>query len=57
MLRCMNGFRYPYTEDVRNGRYTEVFIDEEPDMIGMAPNYDRFKGWSIEEVLVWLNID
>lgn len=31
--------------------------DEEPDFIGGAPNYDKFEGWTAEEVLVWLNID
>lgn len=31
--------------------------DEEPDFIGGAPNYDKFKGMTPEEVLVLLNID
>lgn len=31
--------------------------DEEPDFIAGAPNYDKFEGWTPEEVLVWLNID
>jgi len=31
--------------------------DEQPDFIGGAPNYDKFNGWTAEEVLVWLNID
>lgn len=57
MSRCANGSKFPHADDVKNGRYTEAFVDEEPDMIGMAPNYDKFKGWDIEEVLVWLNID
>lgn len=30
---------------------------EEPDWIGNAPNYDKFHGWTPEEVLVHLNID
>lgn len=30
---------------------------EQPDWIAGAPNYDKFKGWTPEEVLVWLNID
>lgn len=30
---------------------------EEPDWIGNAPNYDKFHGWTPEEVLVYLNID
>ena len=29
----------------------------EPDFIGNAPNYDKFKGWPIEKTLSWLNID
>lgn len=31
--------------------------EEQPDMIGLAPNYEKFKGWDIERVLVFLNID
>ena len=34
-----------------------IYEEEEPDFIGNAPNYDKFKGWTAEEVLVWLNID
>ena len=30
---------------------------EEPDFVGGAPNYDKFKRWDPESVLVWLNID
>lgn len=51
---------YPNAEDVKKGRYTRVVVDAddvEPDFIGNAPNYDKFKGWSDEKVLVWLNID
>lgn len=59
MSRCTNGFKYPHADDVKNGRYTKMFIeiDEEPDFIGMAPNYDKFKGWDDEKVRVWLNVD
>ena len=36
-------------------------IDDRPDYIrtaaGIAPNYEKFKGWDDEKVLVWLNID
>lgn len=28
-----------------------------PDFIGNAPNYEKFKGWDVEKVLVWLNVD
>lgn len=31
--------------------------DAEPDFVAGAPNYDKFHGWSPEEVLIWLNID
>ena len=33
--------------------------DDEPDTFGIAPNYDKFtrKGWTVEEVLSWFNID
>lgn len=31
--------------------------NEEPDFIGGAPNYEKFKGMTPEEVLVYLNMD
>lgn len=33
--------------------------DDEPDSFGIVPNYDKFtrKGWTVEEVLSWFNID
>ena len=37
-----------------NSSYTPT---EAPNMIGLAPNYEKFKGWDIERVLVFLNID
>ena len=46
---------YPYAEQLQNARPSAR--EEEPDFIGNAPNYDKFQGWSCEEVLVWLNID
>lgn len=45
---------YPSADIVYQNNYA---IDEEPDFIGMAPNYDKFEGWDIEEVLVFLNVD
>ena len=36
---------------------TSPEIGEEPDFIGGAPNYEKFRGWSPEKVLSWLNID
>jgi len=38
-------------------RKAKAEMTEEPDMIGNAPNYDKFKGWTVEQVLTWLNID
>lgn len=39
----------------------EVQLDDEPDFIPgsgtVCPNYEKYKGWTAEEVLVWLNID
>lgn len=32
-------------------------VDEEPDFVGDKPNWEKFKGWPVEKVLVWLNID
>ena len=50
---------YPGVKEAEEQRntFTGQAEDEEPDFIGNAPNYDKFKGWSTEEVLVWLNID
>ena len=31
--------------------------DDAPDFIAGAPNYDKFRGWTPDEVMVWLNID
>ena len=50
--------KYPGTEDVERIRCTPKYIEEEPDFVyPFAPNYEKFRGWSPEEVLVWLNID
>lgn len=35
----------------------DAIVDEEPDFIGNAPNYEKFDGWDAERVLAWLNID
>ena len=51
----MKKHEYPGIDEAERERiYAE---DEEPDFIGGAPNYDKFEGWTAEEVLVWLNID
>jgi len=31
--------------------------DEEPDWIAGAPNYDKYPGFTAEEILVMFNID
>ena len=50
--------KYPRTEEAEKMRKGKPPIeDEQPDFIGNAPNYDKFEGWTVEEVLVWLNID
>ena len=50
--------RYPGIEEAERMRYGKRYeIMEDPDFVGGAPNYEKFNGWSAEEVLVWLNID
>ena len=53
---------YPGVQDVEaeKNRRAEARAkekDHQPDFIGGAPNYDKFEGWTPEEVLSWLNID
>lgn len=48
---------YPGIKEAERARVQPHSEEEEPDWIGGAPNYDKFKGWTPEEVLVWLNID
>ena len=47
--------KYPGIEEAERQR--EVVVEEEPDMIGLSPNYEKFKGWEPERVLTLLNID
>ena len=58
--------RYPGTKEAETeranaSRRAAVRIDNEPDFIPgtsrIIPNYEAFKGWKPEEVLVFLNID
>ena len=49
--------RYPGIEEAERMRYGKRYEVEEPDFVGGAPNYEKFIGWSAEEILVWLNID
>jgi len=49
---------YPGTREAERERGRKKAIDETaPDFIGGAPNYDKFEGYTPEQVLVWLNID
>lgn len=54
--------KYPGVEEAEKERIRVQKMkfhekDEEPDLIGTAPNYKKFKGWDVEKVLVWLNVD
>lgn len=49
--------KYPGEKEAEAERAKQPAEDEEPDFIGGAPNYDKFEGWTAEEVLAWLNID
>ena len=54
----MKKHEYPGTKEVEIEREAnQPEMDEEPDFICGAPNYDKFPGWTPEEVLVFLNID
>ena len=50
--------QYPGAEEAERQKPLPS-TDDEPDSYGMTPNYDKFikKGWTVEEVLVWFNID
>ena len=52
--------RYPGIEEAEQERSAwekNYEAEEDPDFIGLAPNYNKFLGWKPEEVLVYLNID
>ena len=51
---------YPGVDDVEaeKDRIAERSkLDIEPDFVCGAPNYEKFKGFTPEQVLVWLNVD
>lgn len=51
-------YTYPGIAEAETERAKKYCSESsEPDFIGNAPNYDKFKGWTPEEVLVFLNID
>lgn len=47
---------YPGIEQAEKEKEKKI-LTEQPDFIGGKPNYDKFKGWETEKILVWLNID
>lgn len=55
----MRRHRIPDTEypTGREEISSRVVFSGEPDMLGSVPNYNKFRKWKPEEVLVWLNVD
>ena len=49
--------KYPGVKEIEIEQSKQSKEAEAPDFICGAPNYDKFEGWTPEEVLVWLNID
>ena len=61
-MTVRNKSLYPGVLEVEEGknRRAKQMAEQkrsQPDFIGAAPNYDKFEGWTPEEVLSWLNID
>ena len=51
---------YPGIDQVERIKGTTTTpIEIKPDFMPgtLAPNYEKFKGWTPEKVLIWLNID
>lgn len=49
---------YPGTAEAEAERAKGDYNNnDDPDFICGAPNYDKFKGWTPEEILVFLNVD
>ena len=46
-----------YKDRLAEKAKVDAIVNEEPDFIGGAPNYDKYEGWDAERVLAWLNID
>ena len=44
-------------EKIKDDIKANAQVDEIPDFVYGKPNYDKFAGWPVEKVLVWLNID
>ena len=44
--------------ELEKSAWKKGFIkDEQPDFIGTAPNYEKFRFWPPEKVLMHLNVD
>lgn len=52
----MSKQKYPSTEEAEKERGKKSYSDDDPDFVCGAPNYDKFEGWTPEQVLAWLNI-
>lgn len=49
---------YPYAQEIKAYKKEKPQkVDRVPDFIGNKPNYDKFPGRDIENILTWLNID
>ena len=50
---------YPGEAEVERekDRVFRTVLYEEPMFVGGKPNWDRFTGWEVPKVLVWLNVD
>lgn len=61
-MTVRNKSLYPGVLEIEEGknRGAKQMAEEkkrQPDFVCGAPNYDKFEGWTPEEVLSWLNID
>ena len=57
-----NACLYPGVKEVeaeKDRQYKEKkkHYNDEPDFVSGKPNHKKFKGWTADEVLVWLNMD
>ena len=48
---------YYHCEVIDVTEHIRIPMEEKPDFIGGAPNYEKYRGVDPEQVLVWLNID
>ncbi len=49
---------YPGIKEAEEQKGKTPVIDScMPDFIDGKPNYEKYKNWSVEQTLAWLNID